>query len=52
LDWRIIKAPVRAGHAQQWRLEYFGEGEAPAVVEDDETTAERDFGPGDNDEDV
>jgi hypothetical protein len=49
LDWRVIKGPVRAGHPQQWRLEYTGEGDAPIIDQDDEN----DFAPsGDDDEDA
>ena len=44
LDWRVIRAPMTAEKSSQWRLEYVGEGVAPAVIEDDETTAVADFG--------
>jgi len=54
LDWRVIRSSAAHDKSSQWRLEYVGEGDAPplAPTEDDDVTAERDFAPGDNDEDA
>jgi hypothetical protein len=50
LDWRVIRSSAAHDKSSRWRLEYVGEGDAPAVVEDDEATAERDFAPGDDED--
>jgi hypothetical protein len=54
LDWRVIRAAMTAEKSAQWRLEYVGQGDAPplAPTADDESSAVRDFAPGDNDEDA
>jgi hypothetical protein len=48
LDWRVIRQAKVKGEPARWYLEYTAEGEAPAVIEDDES----DFGPGENGEDA
>jgi hypothetical protein len=48
LDWRVIRQAKVKGEVARWHLEYTGEGEPPAVDEDNEN----DFAPGSDDEDA
>jgi hypothetical protein len=48
LDWRVIRQARVKGEPARWHLEYTGEGDAPAIDQDDEN----DFAPGDNGEDA